>query len=83
MYISHEKERVMEIRRFRVRGHGEQQHLCDCQYCDHNEIEWVEIDEVVEAHTHRGAEYIIVKREGDVMGDWRWLDGPKIEKVEG
>ena len=66
---------------FRVRGHGERDHICNCQYCTHEEKQWVEIDEVVEAKSARCAENVILKREGDVLGDFWWIEGPEITAI--
>ena len=68
--------------RFRIRGHGERNHVCNCPYCTHKEKQWVEINEVVEAATPTEAEHVILKREGDVLGDFRWIEGPKIAEVK-
>ena len=40
----------------------------------------MEIDEVVEAKSPLWAENVILKREGDVLGDFEWIEGPEIKQ---
>lgn len=65
---------------FRVRGHGERRHVCNCPHCRYNEKQRVEIDEVVEADSLWEAENVILKREGDIEGHFWWIEWPQIEE---
>jgi len=66
--------------KFQVRGHGERRHVCNCVHCTYDERQWVEINETVEARSAHAAEMVILKREGDVEGDFWWIEGPEIAR---
>lgn len=70
------------MKAYRIQGRGERRHVCNCPYCKFRGREQVQIDEIVLAATPRAAEHVILKREGDVMGDFWWIEGPKIELRE-
>lgn len=61
-----------------IKGKGVRTHLCNCPHCTIRGEELVTIREYVMADTPKEAEYIILKREGDLLGDFWWLEKPEI-----